>query len=109
MPSANTCTADLAADSTYFAGLLDLLRGGQGSMAELHCLHIPFAAEHDQLHAVVKALYTGVLFVKPETVEALLRIADFLGIACISDACQSFVKRLIVSECPMEVAASLLV
>ena len=70
---------------------------------DLRDLRVPVTSRQEHLHAIVEALYRGKLEIEPVTVEELLRIADFLGMQCISEACQKYISDFIVEAVPVEV------
>ena len=74
--------------------------------SDLSSLQISITARQDHLHGIVEALYSKQLLLEPCLVEALLRIADFLGMSCIMDACQQYLRDEIVKECPVQVIFS---
>lgn len=77
----------------------------QLSDAELRKLHVSTRATQAQLHALVAALYCRDIELSPATVEVMLQTADFLGMQCIFDACESYLLDHVVAHHHREVSS----
>lgn len=104
--TAHVSTADLAAYSTFFRGLMEAMTPEEESAEELLCVRVPITTDQRLLHGVVEALYAGHLKLGPACVEAHLRVADFLGLNCISETCQEYITRIMLPHCPVKVCRS---
>ena len=91
--------ADLATHSTCFDGLFE----SACSSTSLQRLPVGFVSSNEQLRVLVSALYSRTLHLEHESVEHILRISDFLGLACISEACQQYIAKHISYHLPVEV------
>lgn len=78
----------------------------QGTVDQLHSAAVPVLKSQEQVHTMDQAIYDKEISLTAGTGEGILRAADFLGMACISDACQRFIRLHIMTNSLSQVSTA---
>ena len=101
--SAQISPLDLAMHSTYFSNLFDSFERWPEDTENLRRLPVGIATRQEHLHTIVAGLYATQITLAADPIEEVLRVADYLGMSCIVDACQIYITDNVLPLHPLEV------
>ena len=86
--------------SPYFMGLLENSSSWPKDTQNLQQLAVGAATKQEHLHTIVEGLYAKRILLNAFNIESVLRCADYLGIRCIVEACETYILNHILFEAP---------